>query len=207
MYGPQGDGLKRQFLLDLQLRRAACPGPWMVLGDFNMILTAAEKKNNNLNRHIMGKFRDFIDDNELKELYMHGRRFTWTNERDNPVMTKIDRVLVSVDWELAFPDHLLQALSTNVSDHAPLHLSTSAPFCPKRRFCFEIYWTKLEGFEQAVRDAWVCDQAIVDPFKRLDALLRNTVMALQAWGQRKTRNIKIQMAVANYVIKKLDRAK
>src|SRR4051812_34860682 len=55
---------------------------------------------------------------------MHGRRFTWTNERDNPVMTKIDRVLVSVDWELNRPDVLLQALSTNISDHAPLHLTT-----------------------------------------------------------------------------------
>ena len=113
---------------------------------------------------------------------MHGRRFTWTNERDNPVMTKIDRVLVSVDWELNHPDVLLQALSTNISDHAPLHLTTSAPFCHKRRFRFEMYWTKLEGFEQAVRDAWVCDDTIVDPFKRMDALLRNTAVALQAWG-------------------------
>lgn len=97
-------------------------------------------------------------------------------------MTKIDRVLVSVDWELNYPDTLLQALSTNISDHAPLHLTTSAPFCAKKRFRFELFWLKLEGFEQTVRDAWVCDDHIVDPFKRLDALLRNTTTTLQAWG-------------------------
>ena len=105
-----------------------------------------------------------------------------------------------------FPDVLLQALSTNISNHAPLHLSTSAPFCPKRRFRFELFWTQLDGFEQAVKDAWVCEDDIVDPFKRLDMLLRNTASALQAWGQRKTGNIKIQMDVANYVILRLDRA-
>ena len=85
-------------------------------------------------------------------------------------MTKIDRVLVSVDWELYYPDVLLQALSTNISDHAPLHLSTAAPFCAKKRFRFELYWTRLEGFEQPVQEAWVCAEEITDPFKRLDAL-------------------------------------
>ncbi|XP_073360330.1 uncharacterized protein [Aegilops tauschii subsp. strangulata] len=176
----------------------------MVLSDFNMITSAADKNNSNLNHHIMRKFREFIDDNELKELYMHGRRFTWTNERDAPMMTKIDRVLVTLDWELTFTDNLLQVLSTNVSDHALLHLSTSAPFYQQKRFRFEIYWTKLEGFEQAVKDAWVCDEDIVDPYKRLDALLRNTATTLQAWGERKMGNIKLKLAVANNVILRLD---
>ena len=158
----------------------------MVLGDFNMILRASEKNNANLNRSMMGKFRAFVDNNELKEVYMHGRRFTWSNERESPTMTKIDRVLVSVDWELANPDCLLQALSSGVSDHAPLHLHAAAMFCPKKRFRFELYWTKLDGFEDAVREAWVCEDSIVDPFKRLDTLYRNTAVALQAWSQRKT---------------------
>ncbi|KAE8777808.1 hypothetical protein D1007_49394 [Hordeum vulgare] len=122
-------------------------------------------------------------------------------------MTKIDRVLVSVDWELSFPDCLLQALLTNISDHVPLHLSTSVPFCSKKRFRFELYWTKLDGFEEAAREASIYNEGIVDPFKRLDALLRNTATTLQAWGQRKTGNIKIQMAVANWVIARLDRVR
>ena len=59
---------------------------------------------------------------------------------------------------------------------------------------------------EAIQEAWVCDDSITDPFKRLDALLRNTVAFLQAWGQRKVGNIKLQMAVANYVILRLERA-
>ena len=65
---------------------------------------------------------------------------------------------------------------------------------------------RLQGFEQAVREAWVCDDDIVDPFKRLDSLLCNTATALQSWGQRKSGHIKTQMAIANYIILKMDRA-
>lgn len=111
-----------------------------------------------------------------------------------------------MDWELARPDYLLQALSTGVFDHAPLHLSANAQYWPKKRFRFKTFWIKLEGFEQAVRDAWVCDHAIEDPFKRLDALFRNAGAALQAWGQRKVGNIKLLISVATLVIYRMDQA-
>lgn len=82
VYRPQGDELKTQFLVDLHNRRATCLGPWMLLGDFNMIIRAEEKSSNNLNRRILRKFKEFVDNSELKEIYMHGRRFAWTNERE-----------------------------------------------------------------------------------------------------------------------------
>lgn len=65
---------------------------------------------------------------------------------------------------------------------------------------------KLDGFEEVIKEAWVCDASIVDPFKRFNALLRNAGAYLQVWGQRKTGNIKLQMAVATWVIFRLDKA-
>ncbi|KAE8766450.1 hypothetical protein D1007_43286 [Hordeum vulgare] len=96
-YVPQGDEPKSQFLLDLYARRELCLGLWVLVGDFNMILWATEKNNTNINRGMMGKFQRFVDDHELKELYTHGRTFTWSNERNDPNLIKIDRVLVLVD--------------------------------------------------------------------------------------------------------------
>ncbi|XP_073358087.1 uncharacterized protein [Aegilops tauschii subsp. strangulata] len=122
----------------------------------------------------MGKFRRFVDSNGLKELFLHGRAFTWSNERENPTLTKIDRVFVSVDWELDHPDGLLQALSTAISDH--------------------------------LVEAWTCDPNISDPFLRLDVLLRKTAHDLTAWGLRKIGNVKLQIAMANWIILQLDRA-
>jgi hypothetical protein len=79
-----------------------------------------------------------------------------------PTLTRINRAIASVDWDLMHPDSILQALSSSVSDHAPIYLSLSAAFKPKKRFKFEVFWLNLEGFEVAVREAWVCDPGIVD---------------------------------------------
>jgi hypothetical protein len=52
---------------------------------------------------------------------------------------------------------------------------------------------KLEGFEEVIKEAWIWDDSIVNPFWCLDALFRNAAEYLQAWGQRKTDNIKLQL--------------
>jgi hypothetical protein len=91
-------------------------------------------------------------------------------------------VLILVDWDLQNPDAFLQALTSSASDHASLHLSFSASLWPKQRFKFELFWLKLEGFDDAIKEVWQCDTVITDPFRRLDALFRNTAEALQAWG-------------------------
>ena len=152
VYGLQDNEAKIQFLAELEVRRSLCPGPWLLIGDFNMILCAADKNNGNLDRANMARFRAFVNKLELKEMYMHGRTFTWSNERCTPTMTRIDRALVSIDWELRYPDALLQALSSSVSDHTPLHLSMTAMNRPAKRFKFELFWLKLEGFEDAVKE-------------------------------------------------------
>jgi hypothetical protein len=169
-----------------------------------MILRSSEKNNDNLDRCLMAKFREFVRVMELKDLYLHGRLFTWSNGRENPTLTRIDRALVSVDWDLAFPDALLQALSALISDHTPLHLSLNQGFRPKHRFKFEVFWAKLPGFQDAIRQAWTCDENIVDPFKRLDALFRNAATSLQSWSQRTVGNIKLQLAIANLIILRFD---
>jgi hypothetical protein len=104
--------------------------------------------------------------------YSHGV----TREREVPTLTGIDRAFASVDRDLMNPDAIPQALSSSVLDHAPIHLSMSAAFRPKRRFKFEASWLKLEGFEEAL----VVQPDIVEPFRRLDALFRNAAEFFQS---------------------------
>jgi hypothetical protein len=158
VYGPQSNEDKIEFMRELAERRSLCPGPWMILGDFNMILHAEDKNNDRLDRNMMARFRHFVHEHEMRDLYLHGRLYTWSNERESPTLTRIDRALVSVDWDLLHPDAFFQALSSSVSDHAPIHLGLSAAFRPKRRFKFEVFWLKLEGFDEALKEAWRCDR-------------------------------------------------
>jgi uncharacterized lipoprotein YddW (UPF0748 family) len=78
---PQSTEDKINFLIELSHRRSLCPGPWIVIGDFNMILNASEKNNINLDRAMMTRFRRFVHEHELKDLYLHGRLFGQSHDR------------------------------------------------------------------------------------------------------------------------------
>jgi hypothetical protein len=54
--------------------RTSFQGRWAVAGDFNLILDAVDKNNAILNRRMMGRFRRLLNDLELKEQPLIGRR-------------------------------------------------------------------------------------------------------------------------------------
>jgi hypothetical protein len=58
---------------------------------------------------------------------MVGRQFTWANGLVPPAFEKLDRVLMSPEWELKFPNVTVQALDKSRSDHTPLLLNGKAP--------------------------------------------------------------------------------
>lgn len=49
-----------------------------------MILHAQDKSNFNINRRMMGAFRAMINELELKEINLRGRKYTWTNKLHIP---------------------------------------------------------------------------------------------------------------------------
>ena len=79
VYGPQDDDAKLRFLNEMRALQQLTSDIWLLIGDFNLILQAEDKSNNNLNRRLMGAFRRAVDDMELKELCLEGRKFTWSN--------------------------------------------------------------------------------------------------------------------------------
>ena len=85
----------------------------------------------------MGRFKQAIDDLEIKELHLNGRAFTWSNEHELAMLECLDRVFISRDWEELFPDCFLEAQATTLSDHCPLVLSTALSCKAKQRFHFE----------------------------------------------------------------------
>lgn len=65
MYAPQEDNAKLEFLNEIQQIRPITLERWIRIGDFNMIMQAQDKSNNNLNRRLMGAFTSAIDELEL----------------------------------------------------------------------------------------------------------------------------------------------
>ena len=181
VYGPQSDNLKLAFIQELRTIRASCSGPWAVGGDFNLIYRAEDKNNSNLDRAMMGRFRRLLNDLELKELELLGRRYTWSNERASPTLVRLDRLFYTTDWEIYFPNCILQSSATMFSDHCPLLLGLKDNHWGKRRFHFEPFWPKFEGFHDAVSSAWNSVQNISCPLKTLSLKLKATAKGLQCW--------------------------
>jgi endonuclease/exonuclease/phosphatase family metal-dependent hydrolase len=122
----------------------------MIGGDFNLIYRAEDKSNDNLDRAMMGRFRRLLNDLLLNELPLSGRKFTWSNERASPTLVRLDRIFCTADWEDMFPNCLLQSSASQISDHCPLLLGLHGLVQGKRRFHFESFWIRLEGFMEEV---------------------------------------------------------
>uniref|UniRef100_A0A2N9IM47 Reverse transcriptase zinc-binding domain-containing protein n=1 Tax=Fagus sylvatica TaxID=28930 RepID=A0A2N9IM47_FAGSY len=70
-------------------------------------------------------FSDFIEDLNLVDLPLGGGgRFTWSSGSANPSLSRIDRFLISSDWEDQFPDVVQRLLPRPLSDHHPILLET-----------------------------------------------------------------------------------
>lgn len=206
VYGPQEEAQKLLFLDELRVIHAACIGPLLIAGDFNLIYRSADKNNTNINRAMMGWFRRALNDLELKEIDLLGRKYTWSNERAAPMLVRLDRAFWSSSWEAIFPNHLLQSTVAGISDHCPLVLNLHSNGPGKRRFHFESYWPQLEGFTEAVTQAW--NSTTIDaqacPAERLACKLLSTSRALQPWSQKKVGNVAAQLHQARELLQRFE---
>ena len=129
---------------------------------------------------MMGHFCRLISDLELRNLPLLGRKYTWSNQQDVPTLVKLDRILCSSDWEQIFPNCLLQSCASEGSDHCPLLLGLNDVHPGKARFHFESFWTSLDGFQDAVAEAWASEPALHCPFDTLARKFRATVRKLES---------------------------
>jgi hypothetical protein len=119
-------------------------------------------------------------------------------------LEKLDRVFSTVDWETLYPNAFLLAMSIGPSDHCPLVLNLSLDLHRGRRFQFQSFWTKVDGFLDVVQGAWTTQPDEPNPFKRLDQKLKATAKILSSWSSKFIGNIKMRILLATEVILRLD---
>jgi hypothetical protein len=104
---------------------------------------------------------------------MTGRRFTWANCAEVPTYERLDRILVTTEWEQKFPLATVQTLSREISDHTPLLLDggESSHRGNHRNFKFELGWLTKDGFFDLVREVWESENRGRSPIERFDGIL------------------------------------
>jgi hypothetical protein len=169
-----------------------------------LIYIQEDKNNQNLDRAMMGRFRRWINDLSLKEILFHGRHYTWSNRQNNPTLVKLDRVFCSVEWDGLFDDCLLHSSASQDSDHCPLILGLQDIMWGKKRSQFEVLWTKLEGFQEAVSVTWAAVPAGACPLLTLSAKLKATARGMQRWSEKKVDHAASQLELAKELLHQLE---
>jgi hypothetical protein len=90
----------------------------------------------------MLEFFEFIFEQGLIDIPLVGSSFTWFNNHDPLVWSRIDRYLFSLDWEAHFPDISQGRLPRVLFDHSPLLLDCIDVIWSIRYFMFKNIWLK-----------------------------------------------------------------
>jgi hypothetical protein len=206
VYGPQPENEKMNFVAELRHIRNLMKPEWLILGDFNMIRRAREKNKGTINRRLMRQFNHTIDYLQLLELDLNGKLYTWSNEQDAPTMSRIDRFLATTEWHDFFPQADLQAIGSMTSDHCPLVMQGMAAFSFYKGFRFEAFWTKIDGFNEVVQQAWTSSVRSSDAVLRLHVKMTRTAKALLIWRWKTVGNFNVQLAIIQTVLTLLEKA-
>ncbi|XP_057425670.1 uncharacterized protein LOC130719036 [Lotus japonicus] len=117
---------KRALWNALTLWRANCTvTAWCLASDFNVVRVEDECRGCvgvlPVQRQEMEEVHLFISTMELQDIPLAGRRFTWRRP-NNQARTRLDRFLVSNEWDGFWPNCSQLVLNRDISDPCPLLL-------------------------------------------------------------------------------------
>lgn len=156
VYGSAQTQDKEAFLVEMANTCSHETLPYIIGGDFNIMRKAEDKSTNNFDTKWPTLFNAVIELLDLREISLSGRQYTWAGPGDDSTFEKLDRVLVSTEWEDRYPLSTLDARDRNISDHTPLILNTSSSTHqnPQHTFKFERGWLLRDAFYDMVVEVW-----------------------------------------------------
>ncbi|KAL6572341.1 hypothetical protein OROMI_013299 [Orobanche minor] len=190
--------IQRRDLWDDLLSVSQNQVPWMVGGDFNIILQLEEKKGGACPiQSDMEEFSDCLLNCNLSDVGFAGTPFTWY--RDG-VWQRLDRILVSPEWYSSFPSMSTRHLPKYQSDHNSLLCQFDQNIAIRRTsFRFQNMWVKHHLFLPTVQESWGIHTFSRGMFKLSEKLVR-LKYTLKEWNTHHFGNIFNKIDQAQYAV-------
>ncbi|XP_025665082.1 uncharacterized protein [Arachis hypogaea] len=196
VYGAHGREAKRGVWEELSYVAGLCQIPFCFLGDFNEILQVEDRKGATSLMASSEEFKEWVRDMQLIDLPLTDRKYTWFRGRS---CSRIDRVMVNVEWTEVFPDIRIKGGPRGLSDHCPVIMELTRVTGPPRPFRSLDAWFTHEGFLRMVKDEWRSLGETQFPCK-----LRALAIQLRQWHKDNFRDMDKRLMRFEEELTKLD---
>nr|XP_025670267.1 uncharacterized protein LOC112770058 [Arachis hypogaea] len=166
VYGAHARDEKTVVLEGLSYIAGLCQVRCCFMGDFNEIVQVEERKGTDRLTGAAEEFKNWIQDMHLVDLPLNNRKYTWFRGSS---CSRIDRVMVSLEWIEEFPETRLKGGPRGLSDHCPMIVEDTRMRGGPRPFRSLDSWFTHEGFLRMVKEEWR-DLGEVDFTDKLKAL-------------------------------------
>ena len=184
VYAPADLGFTAAFLHELQELSTHVTGAWILLGDFNLLRVASDKNNTLFNQSLADSFNSCINSLALLELPLLDRQFTWSNNRQEPTLARLNRALFNNAFSSLFPSSTLTSRIRSTSDHVPLLVTLATDIPKPNLFHFENAWLKHPLFLATTLPAWSATQPRADAACNLVARAKAFRQVSKVWNKQ-----------------------
>lgn len=178
---------ENQYLIWNELLHLKPPNmePWMIIGDFNCILSLNEKLGGvQRTTNYMNQFMNFLSDTALMSLPCSGSSLTWCNnhQHDTRIYERLDRAVVNASWLNLYPLVVLNNLPIVSSDHGPICLTLDPAIKKQNKiFMLEAMWLKRSDFINVVNNA-VSNPTLGNPIQRFNTFTSSFQSLATTWN-------------------------
>ncbi|KAM6550152.1 hypothetical protein CsatB_021828 [Cannabis sativa] len=154
VYGPCSYKARSDFWDEMAGLSSICGESWCIGGDFNVVRSVQEKLNNNSCTRSMKIFDELVNVLRLIDPKLNNGRFTWSNFRENPICSRLDRFLFTNKWNIAYP-YVRQEMAVRVVlDHSLVILDSDPPNWGPCPFRYDNQWLEHKSFSKLFEKWW-----------------------------------------------------
>jgi hypothetical protein len=175
----------------------------MIVGDFNMYRSMDDRNKSGGDMKDIFTFNDIISNLGLQEIPLKGRKYTWSNMQEDPLLEQIYWCFTSANWIQSYPNTLMLPLSKPTSNHTPCKIQIGTAIPKAQIFRFENHWIQQPGFLEIVQPVWNSEIRGNDIASRISAKFKLLRRILKHWGKTLSQ-VNTAIQTCNDVISILD---
>ncbi|GKV17695.1 hypothetical protein SLEP1_g28164 [Rubroshorea leprosula] len=178
-------------------------GRWLLARDYNAVRCLEEKRGRTGMSVDMSEFDAFIETTGLVDFKLANRKFTWYRP-DGTSMSRLDRILMTVEMSSMGEEWVQQGLRRDISDHCAIVLKTRVTDWGPKPFRVLDIWQQHPDFKKVVEGKWI--GMVVDGFAGYRCLQKLKMLKkfLKGWNKEVFGDVEVQFQAAVDKVARID---